>query len=52
MTRERSECQVPILPPISYSMSYEPPAKIDELKWGTYRFVAGNWIWRDNDADR
>jgi hypothetical protein len=48
MEQQRPEYRVPMLPPISFRRAFEPPDKIDTLRWGTYRFVAGNWIWRDD----
>ena len=44
----RPEYRLPMLPPISFRQAYEPPPEIVELKWGTYRFVACNWIWRQD----
>jgi hypothetical protein len=52
MEHDRPTYRVPMMPPISFRRTFEPPDKIDTLKWGTYHHVAANWIWRDEDAHR
>lgn len=37
------------LPPISFRRSDEPPS-VTAPRWGSYRLVLGQWIWRA-DAD-
>lgn len=49
MQHDRPEYRVPIMQNFTLRPTNgEPPNA--ELKWGTYRLILGNWIWRA-DAD-
>ena len=45
---EATEVRIPILSPISLRQADAPPDAIVECKWGTYKYVANNWVWRDD----
>jgi hypothetical protein len=46
----RPEIEVPYLLPFKAKLfSGEEPPSSPEVKYGTYRHVLGQWIWRDAD---
>jgi len=47
---DRPTYLAPMMPSLSWYYAPKPPDR-PHIKYGTYRFVANNWIWRADDAD-
>ena len=48
MEWSRPEFRLPVRAPLPFLSDFKPPEVILSLKWGSYRHVAGQWIWRDD----